>query len=492
MPFYTSTQPPAAPTAAAIPVLYHPQSVIDPNSWYYNHMLLYPVNHQGAGGYPVPQFVQSPVLPHYSLPSPHGVFPGPPASSRVSSIGIRVPSTIMAAEHVLGSPTNPTNMVYPSPPNVTPHRPAGSQMKSEDYAAAGSPLWSPQGIPLPTMYSAHQQSSTPPQYNIVATQLVEQMEKNLTLSETVGGGDTNPEPDNTSVPPIGGQRQPMYMATGRSYGQGQLNMYGYPNVHVDPMVVSPPALVQPTQFFHGPIEHMQGSVPPPPHPPNSFSFSSNMPMHGRDQPHPGTPTLPPGVIQPTMQSPVQILGHTLSTSIFSPPPSSAGPPGMFMGHAGRTSSPPHSAIGSGTRFQRFDSPKQTRVDVSLQNQMIETSPSNGGVLGGQPLPPRLSQRGGTGGGGTRYQNQRHPSNRSMVKSDQQDQPSSLQQHVQYSQPSVSRKEPLLPTPSEMIKLDTGITAGVPVHIMEVLNPPSEDSSDNSQLISTLKVIQCLY
>jgi hypothetical protein len=38
----------------------------------------------------------------------------------------------------------------------------------------------------------------------------------------------------------------------------------------------------------------------------------------------------------------------------------------------------------------------------------------------------------------------------------------------------------------MIKLDTGITAGVPVHIMEVLNPPSEDSSDNSQLISTLK------
>ena len=30
-------------------------------------------------------------------------------------------------------------------------------------------------------------------------------------------------------------------------------------------------------------------------------------------------------------------------------------------------------------------------------------------------------------------------------------------------------------------------AGVPVHIMEVLHPPSEDSSDNQQLMSRLNV-----
>ena len=279
-------------------------------------------------------------------------------------------------------------------------------------------------------------------------QLTEQMEKSLSLSE----GDAN-DPDKLVVSPIG-QRQPVY---GRTFGRGQMNMYGYPNVHtgMDPVVLSPTGLVPPSQFIPGPPEHMQGTLPP-----NSISFPSNLPLHGREQPHPATPTLPPGVIQtggPSMQSPVQILGHTLSTTIFSPPPS-AGPPGLFMNPtgSGKPNSPGHSAVGSGIRFQRYDSPQQTRPDLALQTQVMHDNvaqsyknavvTSDGTGLS-QPLPPRLAQR----GSGTRYQNQRHPSNRPNMKPEQD------QQQYTANTRYPPRKEPLLPTPAEMIKLDTGIT-----------------------------------
>lgn len=102
IPFYSSAPP-------AIPVMYHPQPVIDPN-WYYNHMLVYPVAPQA--GYQIPHFVQSPVVPHYSLPQHPGIISAPAA--RVNSLGIRIPSTIMT-DHV-GSPTHP---VYPSLPQQT-------------------------------------------------------------------------------------------------------------------------------------------------------------------------------------------------------------------------------------------------------------------------------------------------------------------------------------------------------------------------------------
>ena len=97
IPFYSGAPP-------AIPVMYHPQPVIDP-SWYYNHMLVYPVAPQA--GYPVPQFVQSPVIPHYSLQQPQGIISAP--ASRVNTLGIRIPSAIMA-DH-MGSPTH---SIYPS------------------------------------------------------------------------------------------------------------------------------------------------------------------------------------------------------------------------------------------------------------------------------------------------------------------------------------------------------------------------------------------
>lgn len=306
------------------------------------------------------------------------------------------------------------------------------------------------------MYSSQQQSSSNPQYvHNMVPQLADQMEKGLSLTE--GNMTDASDPDKMGMSPIGQQHQAMY---GRSYtARGQMNMYGYPHTGVvDPVVVSPTTLVPPSQFIHGPPEHIQGSLPPP----NNISFLSNLPLHGREQPHPATPTLPPGVIQPSgpsIQSPVQILGHSLSTSIFSPPPS-AGPPGLFMNPtgSGKPNSPGHSAVGSGVRFQRYDSPQQSRPDLALQTQQVMhdsaqqsyknsmVSLDSSGVP--QPLPPRLAQR----GSGTRYQNQRHPSNRLATKPEQQDQ----QQYTNNTR-YPPRKEPLLPTPSEMIKLDTGIT-----------------------------------
>ena len=163
-------------------------------------------------------------------------------------------------------------------------------------------------------------------------------------------------------------------------------------------------------------------------------------------------------------SPVQILGHTLGTSLFSPPPSSTTHPGMFVNSpttGGKvlgypSGSPAHAPVGSGLRFRRFESPKQgshmsdAASSIPLahgqssgglsQVQFMSENPvppsqqqkqhhkgSNGSNSGGnsisgssgfQPvqLPPRLASQQQTSAPsqrntGTRYQNQRHPANR---------------------------------------------------------------------------------
>ncbi|XP_003385249.2 PREDICTED: cAMP-regulated phosphoprotein 21-like [Amphimedon queenslandica] len=500
---------------ATIPIMYHPQAVIDP-SWYYNHMVLYPVAAPAApgpppppqaAGYPMPHVVQSPVLPHYSLPGQHPGVPG--VGPRIGAVGIRVPSPSGISDH-LGSPTHPGGIIYRPLPQQAP----GVQLKSEEYSNAG-PLWSPQGIPvyqtphLPP--SSSSQFPLPPPANIIGPgQLTEQMEKGMSLSDGVDMNDSSGD----KVPPIGQQRQPLYMHTpSHVYGRGggAQQMYGYPGM--DPLVISPTALVPPTQSQFHPLHGHSDTIPSRQHHP-SFP-PTNLSIHGGDS---GSPTLPPGItaqFQPPMQSPVQILGHTLSTSIFSPPPS-AGPSGLFMtppgstasvipgGAGGKPNSPGHSAVvGSGAmRFTPKGGARPPELPIQAQPTSIETSKSNDvtgvppGILSQQqPLPPRLAQR---GGGGTRYQNQRHPSNRANMKGGPADSPSVQYHHGQYAVPNnthhhhnpystgAPRKEPLLPTPSEMIKLDTGITAGVPVHIMEVLNPFPEDSSENQQLISRLQ------
>lgn len=293
------------------------------------------------------------------------------------------------------------------------------------------------------------------------------------------------ESPSDKMPPIGQQRQQLYMHTppghvyGRGGGGGQ-QIYGYPGM--DPVVMSPTALVPPSQSQFHHIHGHNESVPARQHHPFP---PPNLSLHGGGDG--GSPTLPPGVtaqFQPPMQSPVQILGHTLSTSIFSPPPS-AGPSGLFMtppGSAGppvtggKPNSPGHSAVvGSGAlRYTPKGVARQPELPIQTQptgldsNKPCDTSSSSGGILPQQPLPPRLAQR---GGGGTRYQNQRHPSNRPNVKGVPAEPASVQYHHSQYTTPNnaphhhhhnpystgTARKEPLLPTPSEMIKLDTGIT-----------------------------------
>lgn len=103
---------------ATIPIMYHPQAVIDP-SWYYNHMVLYPVAAATApppqaAPYPMPHVVQSPVLPHYSLPGQH-----PGVTPRIGAVGIRVPSPSGMTDHV-GSPTHPGGVVYRPLPQQAP------------------------------------------------------------------------------------------------------------------------------------------------------------------------------------------------------------------------------------------------------------------------------------------------------------------------------------------------------------------------------------
>lgn len=92
--------------------------------------------------------------------------------------------------------------------------------------------------------------------------------------------------------------------------------------------------------------------------------------------------------------------------------------------------------------------------------------------------PRLAQRSSSS---NRYQNQRHPSNRPPTKIATEHNSiyshSSVlsgggmlmgqQQPQQGQQPIQGKREPLLPTPNEMIKLDTGIT-GVWVCPMEAV------------------------
>lgn len=293
------------------------------------------------------------------------------------------------------------------------------------------------------------------------------------------------------LPPVG-QRQHMYVPA--AYGRG---IYGYPIP--DPVVMSPTSGIPPPPSLPPPQTHLHNNerpsfpLPPSLHP---HHHPANLPIGGGgDSP---TAPLPHGILpQHAIQSPVQILGHTLSTSIFSPPPS-AGPSSLFMNQSSNSAiikppnSPGHTAVGSSTlRYSRFEPPQPTsinkRADINptmtdTNNSDTSSAPYKAAVMSDTVgLPPRLAQRGmggannvttNSGGGGTRYQNQRHPSNRSTV----QGKDTVIHNNTSYHQYSgnntaangttgvqvysggvPSRREPLLPTPNEMIKLDTGIT-----------------------------------
>ena len=391
-----------------------------------------------------------------------------------------------------------------------------SQVKPDDFPAVSpgsqpgpGPLWgSPvdhaqfsggypnhQGLPSPQGY--------PSMMGGVASQLAEQMEKALTLNDELvsadpahlhSASDASFVQEKSRMSPIV-QRIP-------GNGRGLPGGYGYPiqQPGVDQVLVSPTTGAPPHgQFLPGaPLtegdqhvnygHHLRErqenhqTMPPPPPPPHPLQHHPHHPGMVQPQGHPqGMYSHSAGNITPT---PVQILGHSLSTSIFSPPPSAGpGPPTVFynpgtgkpgMSHGG---SPVHAPVGSGVKFKKYNSPKQLpRSDMGMapqspqathpgpsiidhQHHMVSpgvTSSDQGMVSDiltqSQQLPPRLNQR--TGGGGTRYQNQRHPSNRTTpLKGEPYG--GGGGQGSPYS--SQVRREPLLPTPSEMIKLDTGIT-----------------------------------
>lgn len=312
---------------------------------------------------------------------------------------------------------------------------------------------------------------------------------------------------------------------------------GLPPEHYGGHIVSPtqgPMQLVPAQMQHPILSASQempmvASQPMPPNPPHTLlQYPSGLPPHQAQSAN--QPTTPPiglnlhlpsilqaqaqhqGIFSPpttTMtHSPVQILGHSLGTSLFSPPPSStAQHSGMFVNSPTSTGkvvgfapgTPAHPPVGTGTRFRRYESPKlgghisevsksmppnsqssgslsQNHNSPVMQHKSFGKSGTNGanpiaGSSSFQPiqLPPRLAQQQQQSqqrNPGTRYQNQRHPANRggggevgkagggAMTLGDHLPTP-----FVPMGGALSAKREALLPTPpsTHMVKLDTTLT-----------------------------------
>lgn len=296
---------------------------------------------------------------------------------------------------------------------------------------------------------------------------------------------------------------------------------GYPMIQMGEMIsptqVGGSVQVVPTQLFPRTPEPQVAATPPG----NILQFPGGFPHQGQGaMAQPTTPPVgplnlpPPGVVQAQQQaifsppssaamthSPVQFFGHTLGTSLFSPPPpSSTTPHGVFVNSPTSTgkvigigsNSPALPPVGTGPRFRRYDSPKQPGLigsslsqstgplpqahlsqDSPVTQQKSFLSPAtNGNTASGFhsiPLPPRLAQQQQQQQRitGTRYQNQRHPANRSSGVS--KGGSTTLADHMPTqlipaavgtgSSPSPAKREPLLPTPpsTQMVRPDTTLT-----------------------------------
>ena len=313
---------------------------------------------------------------------------------------------------------------------------------------------------------------------------------------------------------------------------------GLPPEHYGGHLVSPtqgPMQLMPAQMQH-PILSASQEMPivaSQPMPPNAshtlLQYPSGLSPHQAQNAN--QPTTPPiglnlhlpsllqaqaqhqGIFSPpstTMTHSPQILGHSLGTSLFSPPPSSSAQHGaMFVNSPTSTGkvvgfapgTPAHPPVGSGTRFRRYESPKlgghisevsnsippnsqpsgplvQNHNSPVMQHKGFGKPSTNGagpitGSSGFQPiqLPPRLAQQqqqqNQQRNPGTRYQNQRHPANRggggeggkvvsgTMTLADHLPTP-----FVPMGGGALSAKrEALLPTPpsTHMVKLDTTLT-----------------------------------
>ncbi len=372
--------------------------------------------------------------------------------------------------------------------------------------------------------------------------LANHMEQTLTIGSRLSGQGAGDEPrvtqqlEKQGLTQLGGPKQHQHLPIVQSQvfnmppnmggGAGLRAMNGgYPMMTMGEMIspthVTGPVHIYPAQLFPGTPEPQVVATPPG----GMLQFPGFPPQGQGAIAQPTTPPVgplnlpPPGVLQAQQQaifsppssgamthSPVQILGHTLGTSLFSPPPpSSTTPHGVFVNSPTTTGkvlgfapgTPALPPVGSGPRFRRYESPKQPGLYGSslsqstgpvaqthlpqdspvAQQKPFPTTATNGMNLNSGspgfhslPLPPRLAQQQQQQqqrNTGTRYQNQRHPTNRNsgVPKGG----PMTLADHMPTQfvpntvgpgmSPSLTKREPLLPTPpsTQMVRLDTTLT-----------------------------------
>ena len=238
-------------------------------------------------------------------------------------------------------------------------------------------------------------------------------------------------PTGTAMPHKGGSHklggQSLIHGDARNGKSGVLNGSFFPAYTMMPgpgmegmagQMVSPTQVPSGLQFLH---THMQphvmpGSpdphlvspqhVPPPGTPGGVLHYPGSLPSQSSSAPttppigHMGFPPIQnmlsaqqsPGLFSPTTSgvahSPIQILGHTLGTSLFSPPPSTTGHHhGMFVSSpssGGKVlgyppGSPAHAPVGSGMRFRRYDSPKQPLHSSEGHTSNAQTQGGGGGA-----------------------------------------------------------------------------------------------------------------
>jgi hypothetical protein len=592
-----------------VPMFYPQQTAImaDP-SWYYNNMLVYQVSPQQfipaavGGATPYGQVIQPSMFP--MTPQQYPISPGvvaaastpspvisPPISTRPGGFPFHLPMMSPGGAVVEGT-------IPPSPPH---HLTASGGVTLGSFKFDGLPtsalvqpgaysIGQPMGGAMLAAGGGAQQGRPLIAGGNTSGHLAEHMEQLSLEARRRAGGEGGGE---MGIGQIGEGKKPAH-ELGRNGKAGLVVNGSFPSGYammsaieagqiMSPTQIHPTAPLQflPAHLQHAhmiPGSHQEAALMSPQHvPPGTpggvVHFPVGVPSQSPSGPttppigHMGFPTpLPAGMLSTQQQSifsppstggvthsPVQILGHTLGTSLFSPPPSSSAHPGMFVnspttgakviGYPAGSPAAPHAPVGSGLRFRRYESPKHGNEGAPLshaqstnsglsQVQFISESPmpqappqqqkqphkGNNGVNGGsaaaisgssgfQPvqLPPRLAsqQQGGAAAlpqrnAGTRYQNQRHPANRSSQSGKGGGGNGNggggglVGEPGQYLQ-LTAKKEPLLPTPpnTQMVKLDTTLTCGVPLHVMEIVSLPPDGTPERQQAFKMLRDLGAL-
>lgn len=480
------------PLQASVPLIYHHQqpAMVDPG-WYYQQMMLYQMSQQNCIARPQFAGVQPFVHPgtmfpryavatgvvgqsspsgapaassHVELPSPHpasGVLvrPIPQQPSPVRLPGklesqAHFAPSIMAQQFPMSPQTNPAAFA-----TLIPVAPQGTILAEQMKAMTISDSASVEKRAMQGMTTGDEESnSLRSQESNLSEDRYHSNGVSLNRSEAVVAGHFSPHSAVHFLPP----QQAMY-------GNGQEGSFGGASM----LPGAAGGLFQ----YSSPIPHPQAPVQPPSTPPiGTLTLAPPGVVHAQQQ---------QGILSTTstsIQSPVQILGHTLGTSLFSPPPSSTSQHGIFVNSpttTGKVAFPSvFHAVGSGSMQHSLSEGSL----VQHKQFFGENIPKNSGNSTSQ-LPPRHQLS------GNRYQNQRHPSNKVAPKVNVKQ--TTGGEHVPSQGSStgsgLTKREPLLPTPpsTHMVKLDTTLTCGVPLNVMEIVKFPSEGSPDKQKAIEAL-------